>query len=112
MAGKMIMCIVCFGCAILFFAIGVYAKKAAKPMWFWAGVDVDAARITDMKRYNHDNGVMWQCYSLWYFAAALAALWSLILSLVFLVLSCSVGIALLIYTYNRIYRKYQAAQHA
>lgn len=111
MAGKIIMCMVCFGCAILFFAIGVYAKKTAKPMWFWSGVDVDASTITDVKQYNHDNGVMWQRYSLWYFAAALAAIRSSIFSLVFLVLGCTVGIPLLVYTYHRICRKYQAHQH-
>lgn len=112
MAGKIILCIVTISCAILFFAIGVYAKKIAKPMWFWSGVDVDASTITDVKQYNHDNGAMWQRYSLWYFASALAALWSPILSVVFLILGCTVGIALLVYTYKRICRKYQAPQHA
>lgn len=107
MAGKIIMWTVTFGCAILFFAIGVYAQKLKKPMWFWSGSEVDASKITDVTRYNKENGVMWQLYSLWYFAAGLAEFWNPIISLIFLVLSCTVGIALLIGSYNKIYKKYR-----
>ena len=98
---------VTFGCAILFFAIGIYAQKLKKPMWFWSGSEVDASQITDVKQYNKENGVMWQLYSLWYLAAGLAAIWNTIISLVFLVLSCTVGIAILIGSYSKIYRKYR-----
>ncbi len=54
-----------------------------------------------------ENGNMWKLYSLWYFAAGLAEFWNTIASLVLLVLSCTVGIALLIRTYNRIYKRYK-----
>ena len=108
MAGKIIMWTVTFGCAILFFAIGVYAQKLKKPMWFWSGSEVDVSQITDVKQYNKENGVMWQLYSLWYFAAGLAGFWNPIVSLIFLVLSCTVGIALLIGSYDKIYKKYRA----
>jgi len=106
MAGKIIMCAVCFGCAALFFAIGVYAKKIEKPMWFWAGSQVDPAKITDVPAYNRENGIMWQLYALWYLAAGIAAFWSSILAVVFLVLGCSVGIALLVSSYLKIEKKY------
>lgn len=87
MAGKMIMWAVSFGCAILFFCIGVYARKLEKPMWFWSGSEVDAAKITDVKQYNKENGVMWQLYSLWYFAAGIAEIWNSILALILLVVN-------------------------
>lgn len=106
MAGKIIMWIVSFGCAILFFAIGVYARKLKKPMWFWSGSEVDATKITDVKQYNKENGVMWQLYSLWYFAAGISEIWNPILALLFLVLSCSIGIVLLVRSYNKIYKRY------
>ncbi len=106
MAGKIIMWAVCFGCAILFFAIGLYAKKLKKPMWFWAGTEVDPATITDVKAYNRENGIMWQVYSLWYLAAGLAEFWNAVLAVVFLVLGCSVGIVLLVGTYLKIHKKY------
>lgn len=106
MAGKIIMWTVSFGCAILFFAIGVYAKKLKKPMWFWSGSEVDPSQIIDVKQYNKENGIMWQLYSLWYFAAGLAEIWNTIIALVLLVLSCTAGIAILIGSYNKIYKKY------
>lgn len=107
MAGKVIMWIVSFGCAVLFFAIGVYAKKLKKPMWFWSGSEVDVSQIADVRQYNKENGVMWQLYSLWYFAAGFAEIWNPIIALILLVLSCTAGIAILVRTYMRIYEKYR-----
>ena len=98
---------VSFGCAVLFFAIGVYARNLKKPIWFWSSSEVDASQITDVKQYNIENGVMWQLYSLWYLAAGVAEIWNTILALVFLVLSCTIGIVLLIRSYNKIYNKYR-----
>ena len=106
MAGKIIMWLVSFGCAILFFSIGVCARRMRKPMWFWSGCEVSVSQITDIKGYNAENARMWQLYSLWYFAAGLAEIWSTILALIFIVLSGTLGIAVLIMTYNKIYRKY------
>ena len=107
MAGKIIMWIVSFGCAILFYSIGVYAKKLKKPMWFFSGSEVNASEITNISRYNKENGIMWQTYSLWYFAAGLAEFRSSVLALIFLVLGCTVGIALLVGSYLKIYKKYK-----
>ena len=107
MAGKIIMWIVCFGCAILFFAIGVYAKNLKKPMWFWSGCEVPASQITDVEQYNKENGTMWQLYSLWYFAAGLAEIWNSLISVIVLVASCTVGIIPLVNCYNKIYKKYR-----
>lgn len=106
MAGKIIWWIVSFGCATLFFAIGVYATKLKKPMWFWSGTEVDASQITDVKQYNKENGVMWKLYSLWYVAAGVAEIWSTVIALILLILSCTVGLFLLVYSYNKIYKKY------
>lgn len=106
MAGKLIMWIVAFGCGILFFAIGLYAQKLTKPMWFWSGTEVDASQLSDVTQYNKENGIMWKMYSLWYFAAGLAEIWSSVIALILIVLSCTAGIALLVYTYSKIYKKY------
>lgn len=107
MAGKIIMWIVSFGCAILFFAIGVYAHKLKKPMWFWSGSEVDPSTISDIKKYNKENGIMWQTYSLWYFASGIAEIWNSIAALAFLLLGCSLGMVILVASYNRIYKKYR-----
>ena len=107
MAGAIIWYIVSFGCAILFYSIGVYAQRLEKPMWFWSGTEVAASQITDIKQYNKENGVMWKLYSLWYLAAGLAWIWDTVLALILLVLGCVVGIPLLIWSYLKIEKKYK-----
>ena len=106
MGGKIIMWIVALGCAILFFSIGVYAKRLKKPMWFWSGVEVDASKITDVPKYNKENGIMWQLYSLWYWAMGIAEIWSSAAALTLLILSCTVGIVILVCSYQHICKKY------
>ena len=107
MAGKIICWAISFGCAILFYSIGVYAKKCDKPMGFWSGSEVKPEQISDIKQYNKENSIMWKLYSLWYFAAGLARLWDSIVFAVILIMSCTVGLVLLILCYNRIFRKYR-----
>ena len=107
MAGKIIWYITTLGCGILFFSIGIYARKLEKPMWFWSGVEVKDSEITDVEHYNKANGRMWKLYSLWYVASGAAEIWNSILALAFLLLGCSVGIALLVWSYQKIYNKYK-----
>ena len=108
MVGKIIWWVVVFGCAILFYAIGSYAGKLTKPMWFWSGTEVKASEITDVEAYNKENARMWKLYSLWYWASGLAEIWSEIVALVLLLASCSVGLVFLVRSYQRIYKKYKA----
>ena len=107
MEGAIIGCIIYFACAILFFGIGVYAARCKKPMWFWSGTEVDPKTITDVTQYNRENARMWKLYSLWYFAAGVAAIWNSIVAVAFLVLSCSVGMVVLVATYHKIHEKYR-----
>ena len=109
MIGKIICCVTVFGCAALFYGIGVFAEKSKTPMWFWSGSSVDAAQITDVQSYNRENAVMWKRYSLWYAAAGVAEFWNSIAFMVILILSCTVGLALLVRSYNRIFRKYRVS---
>lgn len=107
MAVMIIGCTVYFGCAILFYSIGIYAAKREKPMWFWSGTEVDPREITDIREYNRENGRIWKRYSLWYFAAGVAAIFNTVVSVVLLILSCTLGIVILISAYNRIYERYK-----
>ena len=107
MAGLIIWSIVVFGCAILFLSIGIYAEKREKPMWFWAGSTVDESAITDVKAYNKENARMWELYSLWYFASGIIYYWNEIIAIILLVLSCTVGIGILVATFNKIEKKYK-----
>lgn len=107
MAGEIIWYVTMFSSAALFYLIGVYAQKREKPMWFWAGTQVDAAKITDVKQYNKENGNMWKLYSLWFWLAGVAEYWNTVAALVFLILGGTVGIGILISTFRRIEKKYK-----
>lgn len=96
-----------FGCALLFLGIGIYAQRREKPMWFWAGTTVDESKITDVRAYNKANAIMWATYSLWYFASGAIYFWNEVISIVLLILSCTVGIGILVATYTRIEKKYK-----
>ena len=106
MAGMIIWSITIFGCAILFLGLGVYAEKREKPMHFWSGTTVDEKKITDVKAYNKENGRMWKIYSLWYFASGIIYFWNVGMAIAILVASCTVGMLILVATYNKIEKKY------
>ena len=108
MAGTIIWCVTIFGCAALFFGLGIYAWKLDKPMWFWAGSEVDPKTITDLKAYNRENAKMWMWYSVWYWFSGISWFWNEGIALTALILSCSVGIGLLIYHFQKIEKKYKA----
>ena len=107
MAGMIIWSITIFGCAILFFSLGIYAERREKPMHFWSGTTVDANKITDVKAYNKENARMWKIYSLWYFASGVIYFWSTWIAVAILVLSCTLGMGILVATFNRIEKKYK-----
>lgn len=107
MAGLIIWCITIFGCALLFFGMGVYAEKSEKPMHFWAGTSIDPSKISDVKAYNKENATMWKLYSLWYFASGIIYFFNVPVSIILLVLSCTLGIGILVSTFTKIEKKYK-----
>ena len=107
MAGIIIWCITIFGCAILFFGMGIYAQKSEKPMHFWAGTTIDPSKITDVKAYNRENARMWKIYSLWYFASGIVYFFNEWIAIALLVASCTLGMVILVATYNKIEKKYK-----
>ena len=109
MAGNITWYVTMFGCGALFCGIGMYARRIDKPMWFWAGSTVDPSAITDVKAYNRENAKMWFRYSLWYWVAGIAWIWSFAVAMIALVLGCSVGIVILVWTYRKIEKRYKKA---
>ena len=107
MAHAIIWYVTVLGSAALFYGIGVFAQKREKPMWFWAGDEVQASDITDIKQYNKENGMMWKQFSVWFWIAGVAEMFSPVIALIFLILGCTVGIALLVRTFLKIDKKYR-----
>ena len=98
--------IIVLGCAGLFYGIGVFAQQKDTPMHFWSGTTVDVDYITDVPAYNRENGIMWKCYSLWYWAAGFAMAWNAMTAVILLIAGGTAGIVLLILTYRQIEKKY------
>ena len=94
---KLIFPLIMFPCAAAFTALGIFAWKRKKPMWFWSGSEVKPWQIRDIPAYNRANGWMWIGYSLGFWAAAILGM-----------VTCLLGIPGLLIAYNRIYKKYRA----
>ena len=105
---KLIFPLIMIPCAASFTAIGVYAWKRKKPMWFWSGSEVKAWQLRDVAAYNRANGIMWLVFSLGFWAAAVLGLFNVPAAGVLVMLTCLVGVPGLIVAYKRIYNKYRA----
>ena len=51
-------------CSLCFIAFGIYALKTKKPINFWAGDKIPPEKITDIKKYNRANALMWIIYGI------------------------------------------------
>lgn len=94
-------------CSAVFTGIGIYAWKRQKPMWFWSGSTVDESEIRDIRAYNKANGIMWIVFSIPMWLSIFAVIWNGAAAGVLIALDCTVGLALLVVTYNKIYKKYK-----
>lgn len=91
-------------CSALITGFGIYAWNRKKPMWFWSGSSVKENEISDIRAYNHANGVMWIVYSLVLWAASLAGFWNGTAALTLIILAMVVGLPALMMVYQRIYK--------
>ncbi|MBQ2745965.1 MAG: hypothetical protein IJF37_10195 [Lachnospiraceae bacterium] len=93
-------------CASVFVLLGYACFKRRTPVNFWSGAEVKKTEVTNVRKYNVANGVMWCIYSMFYWIAGLAAIVSKTVSVIFLVMGCTVGIFGLILGYCWIKRRY------
>ena len=93
--------------AAFFTGLGIFAWKRKKPMWFWSGSTVKEDEIEDVPAYNRANGIMWICFSLIYWVAAVLGIFKADAAGVVIGVGTLVGIVLLIVAYKKIYNKYR-----
>ena len=111
--GIILMIFINLMCAGIFFGIGVWAQKRKDPAHFNSGTTVDPKTISDIPAYNRENARLWKQYSIpfWLCAAcAFASIWAEVLmtvSIIILVLACTVGIGWLVWRYQRILKTYK-----
>ena len=108
MAHAWIFMLIMIPCAALMTGIGVYAWRREKPMWFWSGTEVKPEEITDVRAYNRANGIMWICYSLFFWAAALISNWSGMAAGVVVLVGGVFGSLGMMVAFQRIYQRYSA----
>ena len=89
-----------------FTAIGIYAWNRKKPMWFYTGTEVKETEISDVRAYNHANGVMWIVFSLIFWASTFLGLWKELAGGILLLVACIPGVVGLVLAYRHIYKKY------
>ena len=92
--------------ALLFTAIGVFAWRREKPMWFWADGAPDPATLTDIPAYNRANGKMWLTYSLIFWLSAPVCLVNETVGGLLMAILALAALPLLAVAYKKIYRKY------
>lgn len=77
-------------------------------MWFWSVSTVEETKIADIPAYNRANGIMWIVFSIPLWLSAFLGLRHGIIALILIVLSCVIGLPLLMIVYKRIYAKYKS----
>jgi uncharacterized membrane-anchored protein len=108
--GHIVAAITCWGCALLFWLVALWAFLRKSPMHFWSGSKVEPHEIADIPAYNKANGVMWAVYGCTMLVSGIVSLFSTEAGVVLLVFICGPGIVVLIKTYRHIYNKYSSKQ--
>ena len=93
--------------AAFFTGIGIFAWTRKKPMWFWSGSTVKENETSDVPAYNRANGIMWICFSLIYWVAAVLGIFKVDAAGVVIGAGTLVGIVMLIVAYKKIYNRYR-----
>lgn len=93
-------------CGIVFVAIGIWAFCRKAPMHFWAGSTVPAESITDVKKYNKANGIIWTVAAIPYFISGIIAFFDFNIASIILTISCFGGLLFLFIAYTFIYKHF------
>lgn len=99
--------IIMIPCSALFTGIGIFAWNRKKPMWFWSGSTIKESEISDVRAYNHANGVMWIVFSLIFWLSTFLGFWNEIAAGIAIAAGCVIGLPMLAVVYQRIYAKYK-----
>ena len=111
--GIILMTFINLMCAGIFYGIGVWANKRKDPMHFYAGSTIDPKTISDIPTYNRENAKLWKMFSVpfWLCAGcAFGSIWMetlMTVSIIILVLGCTVGIGWLVVGYHKILKTYK-----
>lgn len=94
-------------CAAVFIAIGCWAAVRRDPMHFWAGTKVPPEIIRDIPAYNRACARLWWGYGAAWALTAVCGLFAAEVAGVLTIVIAVGGLLVLIFCYERIYRKYK-----
>ena len=100
--------VVIFVTSVPIFGMAIFAFLKKTPVHFYAGTTVKAEEITDVKKYNRANGILWLGYGLGLILSAyfLASNEGSLGSIVFIAY-IFLGLLVLLLVYRKIYDKYR-----
>lgn len=98
-------------CGSIFTGLGIFAMKRSEPMWFYSGTEVKKEEIENIPAYNRANGMMWIVFSLVFWIALIASLFSSKAAGVILFAGTALSLILLPASYHFIYERYRTKQN-
>ena len=103
--GSIIGCVSYLFCALCFIAFGIYALKTKKPINFCAGDKIPPEKVTDIKKYNRANSLMWIIYGSLFLSCGVITFFNdFAAGMVCLGLALA-GLPVLIFTYTCVIKK-------
>ena len=104
-SSKIIYFLSILACSLAFIAFSIYAFLSKKPINFWAGEKISSNLVTDIKKYNRANGLMWLIYGICWTLAAIIGLFSIEISAGITIILCA-SIVIMIIINSRTRKKY------
>lgn len=92
---------------IVFGGLAINGFISKTPVNFWAGDEVKPEEISNIKKYNNANGIIWTAFTLPQIAAAVIMPFNSFIAAVVQALGIIVGIPAAIIVYKTIERKYR-----
>ena len=100
----LILFIVCIVMILTFSGFGLYSWRRKTPANFWAGEKIPDGAVSDVKKYNRANGLMWIIYGVLYLIPAVMGFFNVASAGIALAVLTFGGLPVLIFIYVKIIR--------
>ena len=101
--------LICFGacifCFLLFAGLGTFFMFSKTPANFWSGQKISIENVSDVKKYNRANAIMWIVYGVLYLIPAIVSLFNVLGAGLFILVLTFVGVPVLIVIYTKVIRR-------
>ena len=102
--GSLIFFIACIFMFLIYTGLGVYFCVTKTPANFWSGEKIPPKAISDVKKYNRANGIMWIVYGILYLLPAIVSLTNIASAGIIVAVLTFGGVPILIFIYVKIIR--------